>query len=204
MKYKAWENLAGKYNTLWVQKYSLTPTRKKVMDILENTIDEKRTYNILDIGCGTGQLSKQITDRFPNVSCLGIDVAVNMLDIAKNYNKAAKFKHAGIEDFRTTTQFDIIISTHAFPYFPDQQASIQKINELSTGNPNIILAFGSATTLFDKLIYFFVKFTTSKASYPSISNMKKMIEQSDLSCNCVSFIKERKYMPTIAVFEIRK
>ncbi len=204
MKYKAWEKLAGKYNSLWVQKYSLTPTRNKVMEMLENTIHEKQTYRLLDIGCGTGQLSKQITDRFSNVSYLGIDVAVNMLDIAKDYNKAAKFKHAGIEDFKTTTQFDIIISTHAFPYFPDQQASIQKINELSARNVNIILAFGSATTLLDKLIYFFVKFTTSKANYPSISNMKKLIEQSNLSCGHVSFIKERNYMPTIAVFEIKK
>ena len=34
MKYEVWENLAHKYNNLWVQKYSLGPTRREVLKIV--------------------------------------------------------------------------------------------------------------------------------------------------------------------------
>ena len=41
MKYEVWENLASKYNNLWVQKYSLGPTRREVLKIVMPLLKEK-------------------------------------------------------------------------------------------------------------------------------------------------------------------
>ena len=49
MKYEVWEKLAHKYNNLWVQKYSLGPTRREVKKIVLPLLEKNNELKILDI-----------------------------------------------------------------------------------------------------------------------------------------------------------
>lgn len=206
MKYEVWEKLAHKYNNLWVQKYSLGPTRREVKKIVLPLLEKNKELKILDIGCGTGQLIKEISDKYKMVNYLGIDVAENMIDIAKKNNKGKniKFKISSIETFDTVDRYDIIICTHAFPYFPDKEGMIKKIAGLCNKKGQVIIVNSSTNNLKDLIINFFLKATTSKARYLSIDNMKKLFKTAKLKVKNIEIIRERFYMPTIALFHTER
>ncbi len=206
MKYEVWEKLAHKYNNLWVQKYSLGPTRREVKKLVLPLLEKNKELKILDIGCGTGQLIKEISDKYKMVNYLGIDVSENMIDIAKKNNKGnnIKFKISSIETFDTVDRYDIIICTHAFPYFPNKEDMIKKISELCNKKGQVIIVNSSTNSLKDLIINFFLKATTSKARYLSIDNMKKLFKTAKLKVKNIEIIRERFYMPTIALFHTER
>lgn len=206
MNYNVWEKLAHKYNRLWVQKYSLGPTRREVEKIVLPLIKNNPKIKILEIGCGTGQLIKELSVKNENISYFGIDVADNMISIAKKENKGKniKFETIPIEKYKTKETFDLIICTHAFPYFPKKEQVMKQISGLCSKGAKVIIANASNNNLKDKIITFLLKATTSKAEYLSIKDMKKLFASALLKCIDVKIIKEKKYMPTIALFYLEK
>ena len=206
MKYEVWEKLAHKYNNLWVQKYSLGPTRREVKKIVLPLLEKNNELKILDIGCGTGQLIKEISEHYNKVNYLGIDVAENMIDVAKKNNKGknVKFKTSSIESFESNEKYDIIICTHAFPYFPNKQEMIKKMAGLCNKKGQVIIVNSSTNSLKDLIINFFLKATTSKAKYLSIDEMKKLFKSAKLKVKKIEVIRERFYMPTIALFHTER
>ena len=206
MNYEVWEKLAHKYNNLWVQKYSLGPTRREVKKIVLPLLEKNKELKILDIGCGTGQLIKEISDHYNKVNYLGIDVAENMIEVAKKNNKGknVKFKTSSIESFENNEKYDIIICTHAFPYFPNKQEMIKKMAGLCNKKGQVIIVNSSTNSLKDLIINFFLKATTSKAKYLSIDEMKKLFKSAKLKVKKIEVIRERFYMPTIALFHTER
>ncbi len=206
MRYEVWEKLAHKYNTLWVQKYSLGPTRREVKKLVLPYLAEHPACRILEIGCGTGQLIKEISENYPDVNYLGIDVAKNMVEIAKSSNsgKNMEFLVCPVEEFATGEQYDLILCTHAFPYFPDKAAVVQKMADLCKPQGQIILVSSSTNTPKDFLINLFLKATTSEAKYLSIKKMKALFTDAKLTVKKVQVIREKWYMPTIALFHTER
>lgn len=204
MNYNVWEKLACKYNKLWVQKYSLGPTRKEVEKIIFPILDKNPKIKILEIGCGTGQLVSEIVAKYQNINYFGIDAANAMVEIAQKQNKNLTFESIPIEKYETNENFDLIICTHAFPYFPEKEKTLKKISGFCNKGAKIIIANASCNSIKDKIITFFLKATTSKASYLSIEEMKKLFGKASLNCMNVKIIRERKYMPTIALFDLEK
>jgi len=206
MNYNVWEKLAPKYNRLWVQKYSLGPTRREVKKIVLPLIEKNPRIKILEIGCGTGQLIKEISAENEEISYFGIDVAENMVEIAQrdNNGKNIKFEAISIEKYKTKETFDLIICTHAFPYFPEKEQMMKKISDLCNKGAKVVIANASSNNLKDMIITFLLKATTSKAEYLSIKDMKKLVDNALLKCIDIRIIKEKIYMPTIALFYLEK
>ena len=206
MKYDAWEKLAHRYNNQWVQKYSLGPTRREVKKYVLPLLEKNNELKILDIGCGTGQLIKEIGEHYSAVRYLGIDVAKNMIDIARRSNngKRMEFKNVSVDDFVCEEKFDIIICTHAFPYFPNKNEAMNKISSLCQKGGKVIIVSSSTNNLKDLIINMYVKIWTSKARYLSIAQMKSLFSSAGFAVKNVDVIRERAYMPTIALLYAEK
>ena len=206
MNYIKWEKLADKYNNLWVQKYSLGPTRRDVSRIIIPLLEKNPDLKWLDIGCGTGQLISMISKDFPDISYLGMDVAKNMVEKAAGATsgKNIRFVVTPIEEFTTTEKYDIITCMHAFPYFPDKAGVIDKFASLLSDTGELIIVNSSTNNPWDLIVNFGLKFTTSKAKYLSIRQMKKLFAASGLKEKQISVIKEKWYMPTIALMDVEK
>jgi len=73
--------------------------------------------NILDVGCGTGILTRMLVERFPEARVQALDIADNLLEIARirfSDNKRVKCVRADAMSFKSTRKFQLIASSSSF------------------------------------------------------------------------------------------
>lgn len=201
MHTRVWDFWASRYERLWVQNHSLTPTREHVLQELSGLIDSGREYKLLDMGCGTGQLIRETQNTFQNVklSCVGVDISPKMIEMAAANNPGASFMVSSIEGMTGEGEFDIVVCTHSFPYYRDQAKALKKLSTMLKPGGHLLLAQASVNSPYDALVMLLVKFTTGKASYPSIKTVKQMASRYFSSLTS-RVIRVKWYMPTIALF----
>jgi ubiquinone/menaquinone biosynthesis C-methylase UbiE len=203
---KVWDFWADKYEKLWVQKYSLSPTRKGIIKEIKNIIKPGQAYNILDMGCGTGQLIRDMRQEFKgyDIKYTGVDISSKMLQLAKDRDSKSTYYIASIDDFSVKdAAFDIIVCSHSFPYYPHKEGAINKFHWLLKENGQLLLAQASANSVYDNIAMFFVKFTTGSAKYLSVKSIEA-ITQNKFDLLKIHKIKEKRYMPTICLFVLKK
>jgi putative AdoMet-dependent methyltransferase len=102
---------------------------KNVLNTIYNIIHIKERAAILDIGFGTGTLTKKLYDD--KYSIYGVDFSQKMIEIAKTKMPSAKlFQYnfmEGLPRELDNIQFDYIISTYAIHHLEDKE----KINFLA-------------------------------------------------------------------------
>lgn len=202
MNKKIWDFWAKRYDRLWVQKYSLCPTRKKVKEILLS-FKTDNGMNMLDIGCGIGELLYDLRD-VQGLHRSGLDFSKNMIEESKKRNKDVNHYNLDVENIlEIKEKFNVITCTHSFPYYKSQRDILEKVHTLLKKDGRAIFAFASGNTLLDKIIMLFVKVTTGPASYPSDRQFKKLIDglfQIELRKE----IRRHLYVPTIAIYSLKK
>lgn len=200
MTSEIWDFWAKRYNKLWVQKYSLRPTREYLL-----TMDlQGDKLKILDLGCGPGQLIEELYKKNKDLHIMGIDFSEKMLEISKEKNPKASHIKMNVDDLnKINEKFNIIFCTHSLPYYKNPNKVMTDLYNLLLDNGKIYLGFASGNSLYDKFILAFVKLTTGRAYYPSDKEFKKLIHPYFYVEN-VEIIKERFFMPRIAIYTIKK
>lgn len=83
---------------------------------------------ILDVGCGTGYLLRQLGDRFPAATTLaGIDAAPRMIQVAQSgaTDPRLSFTVGTAEQLPYgDAAFDLVVSTTSFDHWHDQRAGL--------------------------------------------------------------------------------
>ena len=78
---------------------------------LISSLQLKGNEAILDLGCGDGILTKQLSLLVPNGYVLGIDASVGMIEKAEqNVHDNLKFRHMDINEMDFDNEFDVIFS----------------------------------------------------------------------------------------------
>lgn len=193
-----WDFWAKKYNKLWVQKYSLTPTR----DYLLKVIDIDRPLKILDLGCGPGELIAELLKINANLDITGLDFSKGMLNESIRKNPSAKHIQMDVSNLHNLDdKFDIIISTHSLPYWKNSRKVMKDLSTILADDGRLYIGFASGNNFTDKLALFFVKFTTGPANYPSDNGFRELLNPY-FSIKDLKIIKEKKFMPRIAVYTL--
>lgn len=97
--------------------------------------------SFLDLGCGTGILTRKIAQKFPYSSIFGIDLSKSYLEIAKMNSTAYKnitFFHQDAEKIDLGIKFDCIVSSY-IPKYCNPSALIQKCIKHLNHDGKIIL-----------------------------------------------------------------
>jgi ubiquinone/menaquinone biosynthesis C-methylase UbiE len=204
MNLSVWNKLSKKYDHIWLQKYSLIPTRKKVLELVEQLLEGKVSCSLFDCGCGTGQLLSELSQRFPQVKLYGMDAAGQMINKAKEKNTAAIFSvgdicETQIKDFIAENSIDIITCCHSFPYYLDKNHALNNFYKILKPGGSIIFVQGSVNNLYDKLVMWFVEKTASKADYLSKNQMCELLLERFKVIDAFT-IKERFFMASICGF----
>jgi 2-polyprenyl-3-methyl-5-hydroxy-6-metoxy-1,4-benzoquinol methylase len=121
-----WDNWNSKYR----QPGKLDESSKRRMGEILATVRQLKVRNakLLEVGCGTGWLSSQLTE-------FGLVTAV---DLGREIIEEAKARHPEI-DFRSGDihtldlplhSFDVVVTLETLSHVPDQEAFVSRLSEL--------------------------------------------------------------------------
>jgi trans-aconitate methyltransferase len=103
-------------------------------------LDPKPGERILDLGCGTGQLTAQIAERGTEV--IGIDSSVSMIAQARQNFPKLNFVLADARDFHFDAPFDAVFSNAALHWVREASSAIQCIAETLKLDGRFVLEMG--------------------------------------------------------------
>jgi len=103
--------------------------------------------DILDIGCGTGNYTALLRERFPQSRITALDVSPEMLQVAaKKLGDTIDFIAADGETFRMPHTFDLITSNACFQWFENLDTALDSYAASLHANGVILFsAFGPTT-----------------------------------------------------------
>lgn len=126
----------------WTKIRNQSFVSKLVMDFADKIIPQGK---VLDIGCGSGYLSKYLSERAFQIT--GIDVSEKMIEIAKSQNiPHAGFVVSDFFDFLSTAKFDGIIAWDSFFHFPKKKQEViyYKAESLLNSGGYLLFTHGNA------------------------------------------------------------
>lgn len=105
----------------------------------------KGNESILDLGCGDGVLTEQLSLLAPRGKTVGIDASENMIDTAKTLiGENLLFAQMDMNAMRFENEFDLIFSNAALHWVKDHRGLLRKAYRALKQNGEIRWEFGGA------------------------------------------------------------
>ena len=82
---------------------------------------------IVDLGCGTGNSTALLTDRWPDASLIGVDGSTEMLDQADQSGLHAVWQEADIATWQPASPVDLIFSNAALHWLDDHDVLFRQL-----------------------------------------------------------------------------
>ena len=130
-----YSKLASEYDRRW--SFYIIATLRETLKRLKI----KPTDRLLDIGCGTGSLLQAISQKYPTVDSVGIDLSTEMLKVACN----KRIKKCGLATgqaqrlpFRSES-FDIVLSCNAFHYWRKPEECLSEMSRVLKPQGKIVI-----------------------------------------------------------------
>jgi trans-aconitate 2-methyltransferase len=102
------------------QYHKFQAARSAPFDDLAALVTPRTGLTAVDLGCGTGELTRKLADSLPGSTVLGIDNSPEMLARAQQHEREGlRFESATVEDFvADSSQWDLIFSNAALHWIP--------------------------------------------------------------------------------------
>tara|TARA_R110002072_G_scaffold284587_1_gene449045 strand:+ start:86389 stop:87156 length:768 start_codon:yes stop_codon:yes gene_type:complete len=123
--------------TLYDEKHSFV--WKLGASVIE-LLDPQQGERILDVGCGTGQLTAQIAKS--DATIVGIDHSPAMIEEARRLFPGIEFQLADAHNFSFEQQFDGVFSNAALHWISDPAKVARCISEALKANGRVAVEFG--------------------------------------------------------------
>jgi 2-polyprenyl-3-methyl-5-hydroxy-6-metoxy-1,4-benzoquinol methylase len=137
--FDTWNKVALRYQ----EKFMDLTLYDETYDFLCQLIEPKQA-KLLDIGCGPGNITKYLLSKRPDYYILGIDVAPNMIELARKNNPTASFATMDCRQIATLpTKYDGIVCGFCLPYLSqaDNEKFITDCSKLLNDNGKLYLSF---------------------------------------------------------------
>jgi trans-aconitate 2-methyltransferase len=101
--------------------------RQPFLDLVA-LVEKRPRMRVVDLGCGTGELTRELHDALGADETLGIDNSETMLLKAGSFGgEMLRFEQGDIEAFVTDRPFDLIFSNAALHWVPDHEALFARL-----------------------------------------------------------------------------
>ncbi len=126
------------------KKYkSASKHQKEWGHALISELSLKGNETVLDLGCGDGVLTEQLSHFVPYGKVLGIDASINMIATAKRISKSnLEFAHMNINDMNFENEFDLIFSNAALHWIKDHKRLLKNAYQALKVHGEILWDFG--------------------------------------------------------------
>ncbi len=132
-------DIFNKYAKEYQDKFTDVSLYGDTFDLFCNNI-VKENADVLELACGPGNITQYLLKKRPDFKILGIDLAPNMIVLAKINNPTAEFQLMDCRDISTIDKkYDAIMCGFCLPYLSKEE-TIKLISDASTLlNPNGLL-----------------------------------------------------------------
>ena len=126
---------------------------RPVHDEILKRLDDADPQVIVDLGCGTGQLTRRLRHRFPSASVVGADLSSGMLEQARGVHDDVGDPHR-ITWVRADAEMlplapasvDVVVCTESFHWYHDQPAALAGLHEVLRPGGRLLIASIAAVT----------------------------------------------------------
>ena len=157
---------------------------KNIVSNLNNLIkNQKKYFQILDFGCGTGKIGEELKKQIKTKYYLeGIDISTNMLENAENKNVYDKLTCLDLTKKSYNNKYDYILSSGVFLEGHVEISMVNKLQKML--NNNGVLLFTIRESFKDNNSEDFYKYVENNKKFMSysIANIEYL---NDVKCNLV-------------------
>ena len=109
--------------------FKILPFYHEMISALVSCVPFKKGVKIraLDLGCGTGNITKALKERYPGASVLCVDLAENMLALARSKLSGFKRVEYWLGDIRSldySKKYNVIISSLALHHVEEKEKGV--------------------------------------------------------------------------------
>jgi len=117
-------NLAFQAEAIWPQELALF-----------DRYDLSGALSILDLGCGTGEITRRLAERYPHASIVGVDILEGNLEIARRESAALgdRVRYEAGDAFALAfadRAFDLVVCRHMSQAVPDFPTVLDEIGRV--------------------------------------------------------------------------
>ncbi|RTL37826.1 MAG: methyltransferase domain-containing protein [Rhodocyclaceae bacterium] len=106
---------------------------RPALDLLGH-IPPIRPAHVVDLGCGAGNVTHLLAERWPNAELVGLDSSPEMLERARNALPSARFELTGVEQWDSEDAPDLLFSNAALHWVGQHEALFPRLlDRLSPG-----------------------------------------------------------------------
>lgn len=98
-----------------------------LLDGAAGRFEKKSPPRIVDLGCGTGELTRVLHERFDGASTVGIDSSSEMLAKSPHDVANLKFERGDISAFAAENRYDLIFSNAAVQWVDDHETLFARL-----------------------------------------------------------------------------
>lgn len=143
------ERWSRTYEQSWMQRRIFDPAHAAALDAIATlqvrSVAGAGATTVLDIGCGTGRLLRDVRARWPKGELIGVDPAEGMIAVARNLTPEATLLVGMAEALPLGAgSIDVALSTLSFHHWRDQAAALREIARVLRPGGRFVLVDVSA------------------------------------------------------------
>lgn len=147
---------AEKYDTSDYSKYP-----RECYPFVLNAINNIQFNKVLDLGCGTGVILKEISNKNSSVELFGLDLSENM--IAKATQRLGTTANLSVGDAEnlpySDNTFDLICCVESFHHYPNPKKALLEINRVLKKGGIFLLCDTWTSSPIRHILNFFIRFS---------------------------------------------
>ena len=113
--------------------------KQPFLDLL-SLVEHRPRMRVVDLGCGTGELTRELHEHFRADETIGIDSSETMLLKSNAFGgEMLRFERGNIEAFVADRAFDLIFSNAALQWLPDHPALLRRLASFLTSHGQLAI-----------------------------------------------------------------